>query len=258
MKSVELPAKTGRRASAAPPFSTNVPSLRSLLPGWAQYSAGRRGRGLAMAGAYVGSTAGALLLWGTPSMWLFLVAAIAVQAMSWVDAARQNPFSGLTPTPVLAATGVGLGVVLHAPVFGLLTLVAWPTYGPDPGEGSYLVNRLAYKDSLPEPGQWVWLDGSATGIQSAARVVAVGGQMVEWTGRRWVVDGRAVAVDPARGLPAYPRRWKFRVPGNHVLIDPETRARPGEDRAPLIVVESGHITGRVWARCAPFWERGIL
>lgn len=210
-----------------------------------------------MACAYAGSAAGAVVLWGTPSMWFFLVAAIAVQGISWVDAARLNPFTAMTPTPVLAATGMGLGLALHTPLFAVLSLVAWPSYGPNPDEGSYLVNRLAYKERLPEPGQWVWLDGSATGIQSAARVVAVGGQLVEWTGRRWLVDGRAVAVDPSLGLPAYPRRWKFRVPGNHVLIDPETRARPGEDRAPLIAVESGHITGRVWARC-PFWERGLL
>lgn len=258
MKSPDTAFKTGSRVSVAPPYPTNVPSLWALLPGRAQWLDGRRGRSAAIAGAYAGSLAGALLLWGTTSTWFFLVAAVLIQALSWVDAARQNPFSGLTPTPVLAATGVGLAVVLHAPVVALLTLFAWPSYGPDPAGGSYLVNRMAYKDSLPAPGQWVWLDGSATGIQSAARVVAVGGQEVEWTGRRWLVDGRAVAVDPARGLPAYPRRWKFRVPGNHVLIDPETRARPGEDRAPLIVVESEHITGRVWARCAPFWERGIL
>ncbi len=211
-----------------------------------------------MAGAYAGSAVGAALLWGTPSTWLFLVAAITVQTLSWVDAARLNPFSGLTPTPVLAATGAGLGLALHAPVLAILTLVAWPSYGPDPDEAPYLVNRLAYKDSLPVPGQWVWLDGSATGIQSAARVVAVGGQLVEWTGRRWLVDGREVANDPSRGLAAYPRRWRFRVPSNHVLLDPETRARPGEDRAPLIAVESGHVIGRAWARCAPFWERGIL
>lgn len=258
MKSVDPPAIAGRRPLGALPYTTNVPRLLSLVPGWEQWASGREARGAALAAAYVGSATGGLLLWGTPSTWLFLVAAIVVQALSWVDAARQNPFSGMTPTPFLAATGLGLGLVLHAPILVLLTLVAWPSYGPEPGAGSYLVNRLAYTDSLPEPGQWVWLDGSATGIQSAARVVAVGGQLVEWTGRAWYVDKRAVAVDPARGLPAYPRKYTFRVPSNHVLIDPEIRRSPGEDRARLIVVERGHITGRVWARYSSFWERGIL
>ncbi|WP_337175212.1 hypothetical protein [Paludisphaera sp.] len=210
-----------------------------------------------MAAAYVGAAAGAVVLWGTPSMWFLLVAAIAVQTLGWVDAARLNPFCGMTPTPVLAATGVGFGLALHAPLFGLLSLVAWPSYGPDPDEGSYLVNRLAYKESLPERGQWVWLDGSVTGIQSAARVVAVGGQEVQWTGRRWLVDGEPAALGPSAGQPVYPRPFSFRVPGNHVLIDPETRARPGEDRAQLIMVESGHITGRVWAR-SPLWEGRLL
>ncbi|WP_165245768.1 S26 family signal peptidase [Paludisphaera soli] len=235
-----------------------MPQLTFLVPGYPQWTSGRRARGAALAGMYAVSAATSLLLWGSPATWFFLVASIAFQGLSWVDAARQNPFSGLTPTPVLAVTGAGLGLALHAPAFALLTLLAWPSHGPDPGDGSYLVNRLAYKDRLPSPGQWVWLDGSATGLQSAARVVAVGGQEVEWTGKRWTVNGEEIDVKSGQAFAGYPRRWKFRVPGNHVLLDPETRPRPGESRAPLMVVESEHITGRVWARCSPFWGRSLL
>lgn len=259
MKSTDdHPPPATRRAVAALPFSTNVPQLTFLIPGHPQWSAGRRTRGAALAASYAASAISALLLWGSPLSWFLLVASIFFQGLSWVDAVRQNPFSGLTPTPVLAVTGAGLSLALHAPAFGLLTLLAWPSYGPDPQEGSYLVNRLAYKDRLPSPGQWVWVDGSATGLQSAARVVAVEGQEVEWTGRRWTVDGEAIDEGSAGTFAGYPKRWKFRVPGNHVLLDPETRVRPGEFRAPLIVVESEHITGRVWARCSSFWERGLL
>ncbi|MDG3003096.1 hypothetical protein [Paludisphaera mucosa] len=253
------PPKAGRRPASAHAFSTNVPRLTFLVPGFAQWSQGRRTRGLILAGLYLISAASALLLWGNPTTWLFLVGLVFIQALSWVEGVRQNPFSGLTPTPVLAVMGGGLSLALHAPIFGLLTLLAWPSYGPDPGGGSYLVNRLAYKDHLPSPGQWVWLDGSTTGLQSAAKVVAVGGQEVEWTGRRWLVNGEEVVLDPGHASAGYPKRWKFRVPSGHVLIDPGSGgARSDETRAALIMVPREHIVGQVWAHCSPFWERGLL
>lgn len=247
-------AKAAGRTGAAPVFSTNVPRLTFLVPGYPQWSAGRRTRGASLAGLYVASTAAALLLWGNPAMWLLLCGSIGFQAASWVDAARQNPFSGLTPTPVLAAMGCGLSLALHAPLFGVLIMMAWPSYGLDPDDGSYLVNRLAYKDRHPSPGQWVWLDGSTTGIQSAVRIVAVQGQEVELNGVRCLVDG----LETDFKVPGGGRRWKFRVPSNHVLIDPGANAHAGEARSPFVLVEIDRIAGRVWARCTPFWERGIL
>ena len=248
------PPRTTGGVGAVPAFSTNVPRLTFLVPGYPQWTGGRRTRGTLMAGLYLASTATALLLWGNPATWFFLGGSIFFQALSWVDAVRQNPFSGLTPTPVLAVTGGCLSLALHAPIFGILTLMAWPSYGPNPQDGSYLVNRLAYKDRPPAPGQWVWLDGATTGIQSAVRVVAVQGQLVEYDGKRCLVDGKEAIVKLLPGG----RRWNFRVPGNHVLIDPGSNVRPGEARTPFMLVEADHVAGRVWARCTPFWERGIL
>lgn len=247
-------AAKAARVGAALAFSTNVPRVTFLVPGYPQWTGGRRARGALMAGLYVASTAAALLLWGNPATWFFLCGSIVFQSLSWVDAVRQNPFSGLTPTPVLVVTGGGLSLALHAPIFGALTLMAWPSYGPDPSDGSYLVNRLAYKDRLPEPGQWVWLDGSTTGIQSAVKVVAVQGQEVELNGTRCLVDGLETDVKVPGGY----RRWKFRVPSNHVLVDTGSTAHLGDSRSPFALVESDHIAGRVWARCTPFWERGLL
>ena len=65
-------------------------------------------------------------------------------------------------------------------------------------------------------------------------------------------------MESSRKVSGYPERWKFRVPGNHSLLDPEIDYKSGEPPAPLIVVENGQIAGRVWARCAPFWERRLL
>ena len=259
MKHLETSSGRGARVPRPDhPLSTNVPRLTFLLPGYPQWSWGRKARGAVLAVAYAMAAASSLLLWGTPSGGVLMGAAVCLQALSWFEAARRNPFSGMTPSPVLAVTGLGLSAVLHAPLFALLSLIAWPSHGPDPDGGSYLVNRLAYKDRLPSPGQWVWLDGSATGLQSAAKVVAVGGQLVEWTGKRWLVDGKEADLDLARASFGYSRKWTFRVPGDHVLLDPEAHVKPGEARSPLIVVESAQITGRVWAQCAPIWERGLL
>ncbi len=260
MNSTNLDNPPARASSAAPGWSASAgtPWFALLLPGYAQWSWGQRTRGLVLAGTYAASLATALLLWGNISTWIFLTSAVTCQTLGWVDALKQNPFSGFTPTTVLTATGGGLSLATHAPMIGFLTLIAWPGHGTDPAGSSYLVNRLAYKDQVPSPGQWVWLEEVDSEPQHAARVVAVGGQEVEWTGNRWTVDGETVDIESSRVFAGYPQRWKFRVPSNHVLIDPEIQAKPGTISAPLIVVENGRIVGRAWARSTPFWERRLL
>jgi hypothetical protein len=232
--------------------------LRLLLPGYTQWSWGQRHRASVFGGTYLSALATSLLLWGSTASWLFLAVAIVCQTTSWIDAHRQDPFSGFTPTSVLTATGGVVSVALHAPLFILLTLTAWPGVSTVPGQGSYLINWLAYKNDIPEPGHWVWLRGSASLTHHLARVVAIGGQEVEWTGTHWKVDGQDVEVASQRRLSGYPERWKFRVPGNHSLLDPEIDADASGSPAPLVVVENGQIIGRAWARCAPFWERRLL
>jgi hypothetical protein len=231
---------------------------RLLVPGCTQWSWGQSQRALVFGGTYFSSLATALLLWGDPACWLFLAVAIAARTTAWIDAQRQEPFSGFTPTSVLVGAGGCISLIVHGPLIVLLLLMAWPGVSTVEDEGSYLINRLAYYNDSPAAGDWVWLHGSATHAHHLARVVAVGGQEVEWTGRRWQVDGKNVDVESSRKVSGYPKRWKFRVPGNHSLLDPETDYKPGEPPTPLIVVENGQIAGRVWVRCAPFWERKLL
>lgn len=231
---------------------------RVLVPGYNQWAWGQRQRALVLGGTYFSSFATSLLLWGNPASWLFIGFAIAAQTTAWIDAQRQDPFSGFTPTSVLAGAGGCISLALHAPLFIILTLAAWPGASKLEEGGTYLINRLAYHNVPPAAGDWVWLHGSASRAHHLARVVAVGGQEVEWTGRRWRVDGKNVDVESSRKLSGYPERWKFRVPGNHSLLDPEIEFKAGESPTPLIVVENGQIAGRVWARCTPFWERRLL
>lgn len=229
-----------------------------FLPGCVQWSRGRRARGLAFAWSYGTSLALALAFWGGPLTVICLAVAVASQTLGWVDALRESPFLGFTPTVVLAVTGGGLSLAAHLPMIGLLCLFAWPGHDAHSTEGSYLVNRLAYRDRLPAPGHWVWLDEAIPGTRRAARVVAVGGQEVEWTGSRWTVDGAAIDVDSSRIFAGYPRRWRFRVPDHHVLIDSVVPVAPGRPGAPWVMIEDRRIVGRVWARSRGFWDRRLL
>lgn len=231
---------------------------RLLIPGYVQWSWGQHERALVIGGTYASSLATALLLWGSPATWGFAAVAVACRTVAWVDAHRQDPFSGFTPTNVLTAAGGCVAVALHAPLFILLSLTAWPSLPTGVGQAVYLINRLAYQNERPAPGQWVWLHGSVSRTHHLARVVAVGGQQVEWTGRRWRVDGNNVEVASSRKLFGYAEPWEFHVPNNHTLLDPEIEFRPGEPSAPLIVVENGQIAGRAWACWSPYWERRLL
>lgn len=207
-----------------------------------------------MAGSYGGSLLMALGLWGGWSSLVFLAVAVACQTLGWVDALKGSPFSGFTPVTVLAAAGGGLSAAAHAAMLGLLCLLAWPAPGDHPADGSYLVNRLAYRSQPPAPGDWVWLEGLDAVESRAARVVAGGGQEVEWTGERWTVDGRTVDVDSTRVFAGYPSFWRFRVPNGHVLIDSEVPVSPERPGAPWVVIENRRIAGRIWAQRAGFWE----
>lgn len=229
-----------------------------LMPGCVQWARGKRRRGLAFAWSYGVSLATALALWGGWLAVVCLAVAIVCQTLGWVDALKGSPFSGFTPTSVLMATGGGLSLAAHLPMIGLLGLLAWPAAGAYPDAGSFLVNRLAYRSRPPAPGDWVWLDATVPGVRRAARVVAVGGQEVEWTGNRWTVDGRAIDVDSSRIFAGYPQRWRFRVPNLHILIDSTAQVAPEKPGAPWMVVEDRRIIGRVWARSTGFWDRRLL
>jgi hypothetical protein len=210
-----------------------------------------------MGGTYFSLLAASVLLWGHPATWPFLAIAVLCQTAAWIDANRQDPFSGFTPTSVLAATGGCLSLAVLAPPFILLSLVASPGKPSVDSQATYLINRLAYQNQMPAQGDWIWIHGSAS-MRHLARVVAVGGQEVEWTGRRWTVDGKNVDVASTRKVAGYPERWNFRVPGNCTLVDTEFDLKPGETPAPLFFVANPLIAGRVWARCGPFWERRLL
>jgi hypothetical protein len=200
----------------------------------------------------------AAFCWGTflgSSLFGF---AMLCHLFSVVDALRQWSFPVFPRRIALSATFVGMGVILYLPAMVLLWLCALPTQADRLSGAGYLVNRLAYQQKEPSPGQWIWLRSAPSRTPLAGRIVAVAGQEVECIGRRWRVDGGEVQL-PYPGPPTdYPDGWRFRVPKDHVLVGTETRGAKTEVPSPLIIVARDQIVGRAWARYYPLWDRSLL
>ncbi len=69
---------------------------------------------------------------------------------------------------------------------------AWPGIAPDRTRSVYLVNCWAYRGDGAPARPLGLAAPAALGRLHAARVVAVAGQEVEWTGHEWRVDGHGV------------------------------------------------------------------
>lgn len=241
-----------RQRTSAPPAG-----LRILVPGLAQWSWGQHQRGLALFGSFTSALAAALVYWGQTIGWGFLAFAYLTHAVSCLDALRQNSFPFFPRIAAISATLGGLGLLVYAPLLSVLSLYAWIGGIADHSGACYLVNRLAYRHHEPVPGQWIWLRAPRRGLSQAARVVAIAGQEVEWTGRKWRVDGRFLEVNSQRRSPIFPEPWKFRVPDHHVVVDPETEEGTVFS-PPLMIVGREEIVGRAWARYYPLWDRCLL
>ena len=71
-------------------------------------------------------------------------------------------------SPALTASA-GLGAFCYAPALALASVYAWPvTLDERPREG-YFVNRWAYRDEPPAPGETVWLRPSRGGVRPQGR-----------------------------------------------------------------------------------------
>jgi hypothetical protein len=234
------------------------PGLRVLLPGLAQLGWKQRDRGVVFLVSFVASLATSGFCWGETLGWAFLGFAFLTQAAAAFDVLHQCAFPIFHARTALAATILGMGLALYLPVAAFLWFYAFPARsGAATGVG-YLVDCLAYQAKAPRPGEWIWLRPSARLAERAGQVVAVSGQEVEWTGRRWRVDGKDLDFAHPGTLPYYPDGWKFRVPENHVLIGPDTFGATSRPVSPLVIVGRNQIVGRAWARYYPFWDRCLL
>jgi hypothetical protein len=200
----------------------------------------------------------AFFFWGTWMGWGFLGLAMLWQLLSALDVLRQRAFPVFPGRIALSAAVLSMGLAIYLPLITILWLFAWPARAEHISEAGYLVDRLAYQKRGPAPGQWIWVRRTPSHTPCSGQVVAVGGQEVECTGRRWRVDGREVELPYPGPATDYPDGWHFRVPDDHVLVGPATLGPKSEIPSALMIVSRDQIVGRAWARYYPLWDRCLL
>ena len=247
--------KAGR---AEPQVASGWPTpagLRALLPGYAQWSWGQRERGLVLFGGFASASVSAAFAWGSPLGAVLLVFAFGTHLVSIVDALRQSTFPAAGRWAHWLTAGFWLGLTIYAPVLAVTSVVAWPGVGVGSTADGYLVNCWAYLSREPERGEWVWFHSTPSGDPRLGRVVAGGGQDIQWAENRLRVDGGAVDL-PAPSRSVWPPRLlSYKVPEGHVLINSEGDRREVDG---MVIVDRGQVVGRAWARYYPVLERRLL
>ncbi len=239
------------------PFDSPA-GARVLVPGWPQFAWGQRERGWVLLGSFAFAVAAGILTWGTWVGWSFFAFAFLSHVTSTTDAIRQGSFPVYPRrTALLMITGA-FAVLLYLPALSALFVTACPSFTPDRTGSGYLVNCLAYQGTQPRRGHCVWLRMPPHGQLQAARVVAVSGQEVEWTGRQWRVHGREQQLHSPLRMTAWVQVCHFTVPANQILIEPEDDGSSSSASGPLLLVSQGQIVGRAWAQYYPVWDRRLL
>jgi hypothetical protein len=239
------------------PFES-PPGLRLLVPGWPQFSWGQDQRGWVLLGSFLVAAGATVLAWGTWLAWGLVAFCFLVHVGSTTDAIRQASFpvyARRTAVPMIAAA---LAVLLYLPILSALIVTAWPGSAPDRTQSVYLVNCWAYRSAQPRRGDTVWLRLPPLGRLHAARVVAVAGQEVEWTGSDWRVDGQSPQFRAPLRSTAWPQACCFKVPADEVLVEPEEDGAAAPPTGSLVLVPQDQIIGRAWAQYYPVWDRRLL
>ena len=251
------PRHGGPRIVEESPWPTPV-GPRILIPGYPQWSWRQRERALVLFGSYATALIVGVLTWGTAVGMGVLFFAFATHAFSAADAIRQYAFPGFGRLVPAVTTSAGLGAFCYAPALVMASVYAWPIALEERPREGYLVNRWAYRDEGPCPGDTVWLRPTRGARPRVARVVAGPGQKVEWSGEQLRVDDQVVEESPFR-VAGSPRGLQLTIPDGHVLVafgaDPRRgQAVPGGWE----IVDRADVRGRAWARSYPIWDRRLL
>jgi hypothetical protein len=251
---IERSAAFQDRGATTPGRSSG--GLSFLLPGFPQWAARQRERGLVLFATYASSLSIGIFTWGSRTSLALIAFAYVTHIASATDAIHQWSFPGFGRWVPAFYTTTGLAVVGYGPLVLMGFLLAWPGIEGDSSGDSYLVNRLAYEDRAPEPGEYVWLAGSGIGgHEGLGQVLAGPGEDVEWVDGRLRIAGRYVNTNPFRpGLA--PKQLDFKVPEDRYLVSYKT----GDPVAPhgWDMVPKDRFEGRAWAKHYPVWERRLL
>ena len=240
------------------PFEIPV-GLRLIVPGWPHVSWGQHQRGWVLVGSFGVALAVGLWTWGTWLGWGFFAFAFFTQVTSVADVLRQGSFPLYPSRSVVVFVSSALGLLLYIPSLFFLSVVARPGFELDGHGSGFLVNCWAYHGrERPREGQWVWMELPQLGAETAGRVVAVSGQEVEWTGAIWRIDGHDCRLHCQIRTATRPQVCRFRVPSEHVLVEPDEDGAAAPVSGPLVLVPPDRIIGRAWAHFYPVWSRHLL
>lgn len=177
---------------------------------------------------------------------------------SVTDVLRQWSFPVYPAKRSLVLVSLSLGLILYLPVITALSILAWPGFEPASTGVGFLVDRHAYREKGPSQGQWVWVHPSASEEAKAARVVAVSGEEVEWTGHNWKVDGKDCDLLATGRFKSWPQACRFKIPPNHILVEPRDDGVSDLAIGPVVLVPPERIIGRAWVQYYPVWDRRLL
>jgi hypothetical protein len=230
-----------------------------IVPGWAQFSWGQTLRGWVLVGSFAVALLVGLWTWGTWLGFSCFAFAFVAHVTSTTDVLRQSSFPQYPRRTGLLLVSSALALIFYLPPLFVLSVIARPGFEPAGTGNGFLVNCWAYQSGAePSEGQWIWMKLPPMGDQLAARVVAVAGQEVEWTGRRWRVDGIDRDLHSTLRLAAWPQTCRFTVPPHHVLVEPDNDAAASPNLGPVVLVSPDRIIGRAWAHFYPVWDRRLL
>jgi hypothetical protein len=230
--------------------------LAFLLPGVPQWLARQRERGLVLLATYVSSLSIGLFAWGTRTGVVLVAFAYLTHVLSATDAIHRWAFPGFGRWVPAVSTSTGLAVFCYGPLILFGSLIAWPGFEAGDTDDSYLINRLAYQERDPEPGEHVWLGSSRDGTGDRVGLVLAGpGEDVEWSAGRLLVGGRRAKLMPFQ--PGYsPRHLAFKVPDDRYLIAYQTSDPVVPDGWEML--PKSQVEGRAWAKFYPVWQRRII
>jgi hypothetical protein len=258
-------------------------ALRMIVPGWAHWHVGLRGRARAFAGIWGACLLVGLLGFGSSIGAVALGAAFAVHAGSILDLLLQVEGAKVRSTVLVmmltAALLAGAYVPLGRAALGIITARQLLETGEplEPGD-VVLFMPGAYNTRLPQPGEVVLYsntpfrttDPRAPGGRARQlsirgewvdRVVAGPGSTVKWIDGKLWVDGQESIY-----LPLNPNRisgpFEFTVPTDACCVFPTTNpyanAVGGTGYSTSAIVHQSQLVGRVVVRNYPFWRWWFL
>ena len=178
-------------------------------PGPAAVTWRQHERGMVYLVSCVASLGTSLFCWGSLVGWCCLIFCFLTHMAASLDVVRQRAFPVFPRRVALAAAILGMGLTVYLPIGALLRFAHSTRSEGGTGIG-YLVNCLAYRQRDPVPGHFIWMRLSPASSPRAGQVVAVAGQEIEWTGRRWRVDGKDLQSTCPGCCPTSPMPGGFR------------------------------------------------